>query len=688
MVEIKSTSNGFIVKGINNAQYPYDGELTFPFNSVVIVTEEGSDMVLFKSASNFDNLFSGLIGDITINGEKMTKDNIGNKFASIASSSGGGGGGTAPALRYEIVVNLPSTGESNVIYLVRKSDGGTDKDVFDEYIYVDGDFERIGSITGSVDVNVEGRLRIFIEAESEYDTNYFQFIDPSTGERTTDVKIGDIIISDRKGTDLHNIITKINYGNLYQYNTHKVINVYESKDFGVNTVYSFTLVPVQIIEAAFTTGESVLLFPSNSYYIKMYEDGRVRSDNVKSMGYYVDEYGNITLEGNKLIGGITSEMAKQLGGFAAVTNHLNINEYVRKNSCLPNQLILQNHKVVFDEDKRMNDRPFSVNDTITVQLDGVHDQYNSHFYDSNGNPYSFDKYYFEIEGVKDGIVATWDGDINYPVTLTKNGDYWSLTFPNVSSLIDPNDRQLANSGLAYYYYSTRSNYIAIDFNEDRTNIVNLIYNAYGEILNTKFVAYVKKSEDDRFNDRAEILNRWMRYDGEDAGQIKVKYLHVENDEGAVNVMTNIGCNNFESWNVTTLRSDGGQGGGGGMTDEEKEELKNLRADMENALGDIAALGYDKADKTELENYATKQEVNQNYVQKSGEYVKNVTSNGGAINFEKGNGTPDVVNLKTIGGQSIIGMDDIPLPKYWQGTKDAYDALGTYDAKTVYYILED
>ena len=57
----------------------------------------------------------------------------------IGKKSGGSGGATI-----EVVTELPTTGESNVIYLVPKQDTG-DNDVFDEYIYVNNDWELIGS---------------------------------------------------------------------------------------------------------------------------------------------------------------------------------------------------------------------------------------------------------------------------------------------------------------------------------------------------------------------------------------------------------------------------------------------------------------------------------------------------------------------------------------------------------------
>lgn len=47
-------------------------------------------------------------------------------------------------MKYEVVDELPSTGEAGTVYLVPKQSAGTG-DVYDEYIYVDGSFEHIGS---------------------------------------------------------------------------------------------------------------------------------------------------------------------------------------------------------------------------------------------------------------------------------------------------------------------------------------------------------------------------------------------------------------------------------------------------------------------------------------------------------------------------------------------------------------
>lgn len=69
-------------------------------------------------------------------------DNIARLLAltAIGASEGGGGGALTP-----VVVNeLPSVGEEGVLYLVSRQVTQT-KNVFDEYIYVNGDWEKIGT---------------------------------------------------------------------------------------------------------------------------------------------------------------------------------------------------------------------------------------------------------------------------------------------------------------------------------------------------------------------------------------------------------------------------------------------------------------------------------------------------------------------------------------------------------------
>lgn len=81
---INSTEQGFTVRGTNNNFFPDNATLAYPANSVILITDD-SDMATFRSASNYDVLFSALIKDININGERVTKDNIIETFNEAAN---------------------------------------------------------------------------------------------------------------------------------------------------------------------------------------------------------------------------------------------------------------------------------------------------------------------------------------------------------------------------------------------------------------------------------------------------------------------------------------------------------------------------------------------------------------------------------------------------------------------------
>lgn len=53
----------------------------------------------------------------------------------------------------EIVEELPPTGEDGIMYLILTEGGGADKDIYDEYIYVNGNFEKIGNTAVEVDLS-------------------------------------------------------------------------------------------------------------------------------------------------------------------------------------------------------------------------------------------------------------------------------------------------------------------------------------------------------------------------------------------------------------------------------------------------------------------------------------------------------------------------------------------------------
>lgn len=90
MIKISKQNNSLIVEGIENAFYINNGDNSYPLNSLIVVTDK-SDMATFRSVATNDVLFSGLINNITINGEVVTKDNIIAKFDAVSNSSTGGG---------------------------------------------------------------------------------------------------------------------------------------------------------------------------------------------------------------------------------------------------------------------------------------------------------------------------------------------------------------------------------------------------------------------------------------------------------------------------------------------------------------------------------------------------------------------------------------------------------------------
>lgn len=79
-------------------------------------------------------------------------------------------------LRIEVVSELPETGETNIIYLVKKS--GTNPDTHDEYVYVEGSWEKIG--------NTEIDL-------SNYYTKDQVYSKTEVDKKLSDANLGDVI---------------------------------------------------------------------------------------------------------------------------------------------------------------------------------------------------------------------------------------------------------------------------------------------------------------------------------------------------------------------------------------------------------------------------------------------------------------------------------------------------------------
>ena len=119
LLKITDLGSGIMVQGTNNVLYPDNATLTYPYNSIIVITDE-SNIATFRSASNNDVLFSGLIGKIEIGGEIVTKENINTKFDAIANKESGGGGGSFADASYDSQtkrINFLDNGGNIVSYI-------------------------------------------------------------------------------------------------------------------------------------------------------------------------------------------------------------------------------------------------------------------------------------------------------------------------------------------------------------------------------------------------------------------------------------------------------------------------------------------------------------------------------------------------------------------------------------------
>ena len=70
----------------------------------------------------------------------------------ILDQGGGGGGGGSTGIKFVKVTELPQTGANDTIYLLR-SDATEENDIYAEYVYIDGSWERFGRYQDGSDVD-------------------------------------------------------------------------------------------------------------------------------------------------------------------------------------------------------------------------------------------------------------------------------------------------------------------------------------------------------------------------------------------------------------------------------------------------------------------------------------------------------------------------------------------------------
>jgi len=95
MIQFNKTDKGFIAAFTDNELYLPNGTISLPANALSLTIDK-ADIATFKKTSNGDVLFSGLIDNITFDGDSVTKQTIAGKFASTCLSPLGGGSDLEP----------------------------------------------------------------------------------------------------------------------------------------------------------------------------------------------------------------------------------------------------------------------------------------------------------------------------------------------------------------------------------------------------------------------------------------------------------------------------------------------------------------------------------------------------------------------------------------------------------------
>lgn len=97
-----------------------------------LLTQLYQDINAKSSITISTEITSGSTND-TVAGSKAVYDYVTAALADITHFSA------------VIVESLPDTGDTNKLYLVAKASGGTADDGYDEYLYISGKWEKIGS---------------------------------------------------------------------------------------------------------------------------------------------------------------------------------------------------------------------------------------------------------------------------------------------------------------------------------------------------------------------------------------------------------------------------------------------------------------------------------------------------------------------------------------------------------------
>ncbi len=140
-------------------------------NGVVSATGGGTaDSVDWSNVQNKPTKLSDFTNDENFQTDTQVETAItskGYQTASDVSSAIASAIANIQGISYSIVESLPGTGEAGVIYLV--SNSGTNPNIYDEYIYVNNAFEKIGTTEVDLSGYVQNTDLVAI-SNSEIDT--------------------------------------------------------------------------------------------------------------------------------------------------------------------------------------------------------------------------------------------------------------------------------------------------------------------------------------------------------------------------------------------------------------------------------------------------------------------------------------------------------------------------------------
>lgn len=162
-------------------------------------------------------------------------------------------------LRIEVVSELPETGETNVIYLVKKS--GTNPDTYDEYVYVEGNWEKIGNT--EIDLsNYYTKDQVYSKSETYNQNEVNTLITEIEGNIPTIPNI------ETSMSGSGNVITSIEVDttNKHKVNAVKGISVYSKTE--VDEKLSGSGLGDVVAESPFSTANNVIISGSAGKTVK------------------------------------------------------------------------------------------------------------------------------------------------------------------------------------------------------------------------------------------------------------------------------------------------------------------------------------------------------------------------------------------------------------------------------------